>query len=137
MPSAGHEPLPEAGARHERTLEAASCAPWFGGGWVWRDASQLTLFLKHFLPPLLPRLRWEQQHLGGFNRRVDFLQLKSCLMTSTRHRLSTATKTAAGYLLFALEFNTAIIAFVRESSACCFGWCCNPQGCAPSIPVRS
>ena len=29
--NAGGEPPPEAGARHERTLEAVSCTPWLDG----------------------------------------------------------------------------------------------------------
>jgi len=32
MPNAGRQLLPEAGARHERTLEAVSCTPLFGAG---------------------------------------------------------------------------------------------------------
>src|SRR6516225_6503183 len=30
MPNAAPQPLPEAGARHERTLEAVGCRRWFG-----------------------------------------------------------------------------------------------------------
>ena len=33
-PNAGPEPLPEAGATQERTLEAVGSRPWFGSGLV-------------------------------------------------------------------------------------------------------
>jgi hypothetical protein len=32
QPNAGGEPLPKAGARHERTLEAVGSTAWFGAG---------------------------------------------------------------------------------------------------------
>jgi hypothetical protein len=37
MPNAAAKPLPEAGARHERTLTAVACTPLFGAG-AGRDA---------------------------------------------------------------------------------------------------
>src|SRR5712691_11556369 len=33
-PNAGHQARREAGARHERTMEAVACTPWFGWGWL-------------------------------------------------------------------------------------------------------
>ena len=35
QPNAGRQLLPEAGARHEQTLEAVSCTPWLGAGYEW------------------------------------------------------------------------------------------------------
>jgi hypothetical protein len=40
-PNARPELLPEAGARHERTLEAVSSRPWFGVGYAWGTISKL------------------------------------------------------------------------------------------------
>src|SRR5262249_47829412 len=36
-PNAGAHLLPEAGARHERTLEAVRCSAWFGAARVWNS----------------------------------------------------------------------------------------------------
>jgi hypothetical protein len=50
QPNAGPQALPEAEARHERTLEAVRCSAWFGAGLDADDGAASCLPRAHLSP---------------------------------------------------------------------------------------